>query len=229
MAVNNGTTWMHWFKRTKKVLISFLSVCFTVTVVLGNGAYAQSEERDFEAPIIEHEEIVGGVPGDIESFVATVVDNEELKSVRLFYRYAGESEFAVLDMRPVASSAYYSATVDTSDANPDTSSIEYYIRAEDVSGNLVLKGFVFEPLIRSFTMPIAVAPATAELTTSPVSSTTDVTPGKKINWLYVALGVLVVGGIAAGASGGSDDGGGGSTGTGVCEPSCLVNLTIGAP
>ncbi|MFK7853525.1 MAG: hypothetical protein AB8B79_05405 [Granulosicoccus sp.] len=217
-------------RQIKKAFISVVSACFAITVVFSNGAFAQSTERDFEAPIIEHEQIDGGTSGDVETFVATVVDNDELQSVSLFYRYSGEADYVELVMQPVASSSYYSAKVDTAEAKEAAESIEYYIRAEDVSGNLVLKGFVFEPLVRSLIMPIAMAPEEQPITSAvdPAPAPAPVAkPARKINWLYVALGALVIGGVAAGASGGDSGGGGGTNAD--CEPSCRVNLTINTP
>lgn len=217
-------------RQLKKAFISVVSACFAITVVFSNGAFAQSGERDFEAPIIEHEQIDGGTSGDVETFVATVVDNEELQSVSLFYRYSGESEYVELVMQPVASSSYYSAKVDTSEASEAAEAIEYYIRAEDVSGNLVLKGFVFEPLVRSLIMPTVMAPEdqVSANAVEPAPAPAPVAkPARKINWLYVALGALVIGGVAAGASGGSDGDGGAPPSN--CDPSCSVNLTINTP
>lgn len=214
-------SWRRTVKQTATVLFSLWFACINTVVTVANAQVANS---DFEAPIIEHEEINTGVLGDIESFVATVVDNEELKSVSLFYRYTGQSDFTEISMKPLAASSYYTATVDTSKSDGDETAIEYYIRAEDTSGNLVLKGFAFEPLVRSLASPSPFSASTETTTTQPTNSA----PKKKINWLYVALGVLVLGGIAGAAGGGSDDDDDGPV-AGECNPNCQVTLTISPP
>ncbi len=208
----------------KPVLTTLFCIWFALTSTLTSIVHAQSAGSDFEAPIIEHEEISSGVLGDVESFVATVVDNEELDSVSLFYRYAGDADFIEISMQPLAESSYYTATVDTSLRDGSDTAIEYYIRAEDASGNLVLKGFAFEPLVRSL---IDDSPATSPtVVTEQPAPPTEPAPRKKVNWLYVGLGILLVGGIAAGAGGG---GGGSDPVDPTCSPNCSVTLTLATP
>ncbi|MFK7993364.1 MAG: hypothetical protein AB8B87_04445 [Granulosicoccus sp.] len=213
----------------KKAFTSFFCAWFALTSSLGTIAHAQSSESDFEAPIIEHEEIKSGNLGDVEVFAATVVDNEDLKSVSLFYRYSGENEFTEIVMQPLVQSAYYSAKVDTTPrVGEDDTAIEYYIRAEDASGNVVLKGLSFDPLVRTLRNPEPATPATdASIAQTP--SIEEPSPRKKINWLYVGVGILLVGGIAAAAGGGGDDGGGnGENPDPDCNP-CTVTLTLATP
>ncbi|NND89483.1 MAG: hypothetical protein HKN42_01365 [Granulosicoccus sp.] len=209
--------------RCKRLFTTLFTAWFASSSVFGNLALAQSGTTDFQAPIIEHEPLETGVLGNIEPFEATVVDNVDLQSVTLFYRYNGETAFTELEMKPLASSSSFIASVDTSLANPGSTALEYYIRAEDFSGNVVLKGFSFQPLIRT----LASADAATSLPAEPVAETaaTDSPSRKGINWLYVALGVLVIGGIAAGA-GGSD---GDAPPPQGCQPDCQVTLTIGVP
>lgn len=200
----------------KRQIAALLSVCVLITHLFSGIAQAQVDGPDFESPIIEHEPGSGGLIGSVEIFSATVVDNDELASVRLFYRFIGDAEYTRVNMRQIANSANYSARVFTSSAEPETTGIEYYIRAEDAAGNLVLKGFAFQPLVRLFdSTPVdELALPTAQ------SPQDDAEAGKKINWLYVAIGVLVVGGIAAAASGG-----GSGSATPECETECTVVVT----
>lgn len=207
-----------------RVLTCVFCFWFVSTSTLGTIANAQSTARDFEAPIIEHEENVSGIFGDVESFVATVGDNEGLKSVNLFYRYAGESEFTEITMEPLVQSSYYSASVNTGTRSGNETAIEYYIRAEDTAENVVFKGLPFNPLIRSLvdinnTVNSAAADPVEQK--SPTKSTSD----RKVNWVYVALGALIVGGIAA-AAGGGDDGKGNTVANDVTDPGCTVNCNV---
>ena len=202
---------------------STLALC--VWFALANTVFpvvrAQSGGDDFQAPVIEHEPEPGGLVGEIESFVANVVDNDRLDSVTLFHRYAGEAEFEEESMRSTSTSSFYSARIDTT--GTESLVIEYYIRAEDASGNIALSGFAFEPLQRTL-LPVQGAES---------AGAPDVTiePARKVNWLYVGLGVLVLGGVAASLSGGGGDDNGGSAsqpGAG-CNPDCEVTLTVLVP
>lgn len=191
----------------------------SVTAAIAPSAVLAQQARfpDFESPIIEHEERSGGPVGGVEVFGATVVDNEELARVSLHYRFSGETEYAELVMREIASSSFYTARVDTTNVPSDSLGIEYYLRAEDVSGNLVLKGFAFQPLTRPFqARPPAVAPV------APKPAAPEVSRGG-INWLYVGLGVLVVGGIAAATRSGQEDS------NEDCVGGCDVVLTFPRP
>jgi hypothetical protein len=200
----------------KRQIAALLSVCILFTQ-LGSGiAHAQVDGPDFESPIIEHEPTSGGLIGGVEIFSATVVDNDELASVRLFYRFIGDTEYTRVNMQQIATSANYSARVFTTSAEQETTGIEYYIRAEDAAGNLVLKGFAFQPLVRLFDS----TPVDELALPSAQSSQEGAEAGKKINWLYVAIGVLVVGGIAAASSDG-----GSSSAPPECETECTVVVT----
>lgn len=206
----------------------WLALWFTITsissAITPTFAFAQQTPSvDFESPIIEHVAQDGGPVGGVEVFGATVVDNDAIDRVVVFYRFSGETEFAEVTMREVAQSSFYSAKVDTANVPLDTEAIEYYIQAEDASGNIVLKGFAFQPLTRAFEAVSPVVPevevvsAEPEFTDPPVSSS--------VNWWYVGLGVLVLGGIAASAGGG-----GSSSSTGDdCDGGCTVTLTFDRP
>lgn len=208
----------------KKAFTSIFCVWFACVSTLGTIASAQTSPSDFEAPIIEHEENVSGDLGDVEVFAATVVDNEQLDSVSLLYRYSGDTDYIEIIMQPLVQSSYYSAKIDTSARTGQDTAIEYYIRAEDKAGNVVLKGLSFDPLVRTLVNPTVNVPnvTTSVESTSPV----EVSPRRNINWLYVGLGVLLVGGLAAAAGGGGGDDDGGDP---PCDLNCNVTLTLARP
>lgn len=187
-----------------------------------NSGFDETTLPDFESPIIEHIEREGGPLGSLEVFGATVVDNDEIESVTLYYRFSGENEFAQLPMREIATSSFFSVSVPTSNVPSGTDSIEYYLQAEDSSGNLVLKGFAFQPLVRFF------EPAKTIVDTTPViEEVVEPHESKGVNWLYIGLGVLAVGAIAAAAGGGGGGSGGGSSEE--CVGGCDVTVTFPRP
>lgn len=167
---------------------------------------------DYEPPQLDHEVVDRGVAGESQVFLATVSDDQAIEQVTLFYRFRGDEQYASLPMTPLDQSDNYTATVNTTAR--DTRNIEYYIEARDASGNRVVQGFVFEPLARVMEpAPLAIGEADESAEAPPEGMSLT----RKI--VYVALGVLVVGGIAAAidnSSGSNDDNdsGDGSSGDG---------------
>lgn len=192
-----------------------------------SGAYGRSvansqEEVDLEPPLIEHD-VIDEAEADIrQTFVATVVDDQDLDSVIFYYRYAGETSFSRYVMMQVSFSSTYIAQIPT---NPDNDrAIEYYIQARDTSGNRTVRGYTFSPLVRNIVMP---APEEAVVQTASAESS-DVSAEKSAGLpkvVYIVGGVLLLGLIASAAGssgGGSDSGGCGSEG-------CRLSLTIDQP
>jgi len=201
-----------------------LSLCIALTSTLGAISHAQSDGADFEAPIIERDDKVPSVQDDAEVFMATVVDNIAIQSVTLYYRFSAEEEFKELPMRPLAGTSSFSATVEPAFGGGGAVEIEYYISAEDSNGNLALDGDAEVPHVRMH------SDDTSNVIENDIvldqDSREEIKLGKKVNWLYVGLGVLLVGGVAAAASGG---GGGSSGGGGKCTDECTVTVTFPVP
>ncbi len=201
---------MFWF--------AFVQTMIAVPVVYSQNT--DSKVIDVEPPLIEHE-LVSPVDADIrQAFVATVVDDDELHNVRLFYRFKGEPTYSSLKMYRVSYSASYTAQVPT---DPDTGgTIEYYIQAIDVSGNRTVRGYAFNPLVRQVVPPTAASTELGEIPGEDSgSSATGLSVGKKT--LFVALGVLVAGLLASAAGGGS------SVNEDCPNDRCDINITIGNP
>jgi hypothetical protein len=147
--------------------------------------------------------------GERPTIRATVTDNVGVKSVTIFYRDKGETEFQRKEMARESGTDEYSVTL------PEIMApgVEYYIQATDQAGNSLLHGHTFAPLtlnvVPGETGQEAVAAASQEEATAE--------PKKGVSkWVWIGLGVLAVGAIAS--SGGGGDGGG-DTGT----------ITISAP
>lgn len=157
---------------------------------------AQSGGLDVSPPEIEHESLVTGKAGEMQTFSVNVSDDRDVRQVVLFYRSEAKSEYANVLMREVADLGKYSASVTT---KSDQKVIEYYIEASDTGGNRVLKGFPFYPLVRQLE-------ATQSLVTSQPIRTEQPRAEVKSNSskvLYIVLGIVAVGALVAASDKGS--------------------------
>jgi hypothetical protein len=163
---------------------------------------------DLEPPLIDHEALISGQAGEVQTFSALVRDERGVESVQFFFRMGTSGDFASIPMRLIPGTSNFVVTIETSAQHE---LIEYYIEARDTGGNRVLKGFPSRPLVRDLSAPAGVTPA------SPVVDAPPAESGRP-NWLYVLLGVAAVGLLLSQG----DSGGGG-------EPSVpTVPLTITA-
>ena len=198
-----------------------------------NAAAQTRDGIDLEPPLIEHEVLAEAEPAPVQSFVAQVVDDRELASVRLFWRLAGQTRFEPMPMVRVAGSSTWTARVPTPDG--EARAIEYWIEARDVGGNRTVRGFAFSPLVRR----IGTAPGRAADRGGPgrpresrggaPTPGVDGAPseggtGRGALWVVLgALGVALVVGLAASS-------GGGSGGGGECDAEgCEVTLVFDPP
>lgn len=205
---------------SKRVFRTFLALLFAVSSVNPGPVVAQSDQFDIEGPTIEHEVLESGDLGKAQEFSATVMDNEQVESVLFLYRFNAEDEFAELEMKHVADSTVYTASIETDGIK--STQIVYYIQAEDSAGNIVLEGYGFNPLRRVLKTDGFITSAdTRAAATEPAESPAQ-PPKQKSNMLYYVLGALAVAGIAAAAGGG---GGGGSS----ASECCIVDLTLRPP
>lgn len=204
-----------------------------ITAIAATGEqYAQYDPRpdysppeisvDVEPPLIEHE-LVKQAEADIrQTFVASVVDDEELAQVDLFYRFGGETSFSRYQMMRVSYSSTYIAQIPT---NPnELAPMEYYIQASDASGNRTVRGYTFSPLVRQIIAPANHVEATAQDESDPGTKAPNSTASKLPKAVYIVGGVLLLGLIAsAGGSSGSSPSGGEECGTAGCRLTITVN------
>ena len=194
-----------------------------------NSEYSRGTENvDVEPPLIEHDVIAQSEAYIRQTFVATVVDDEELERVQLFYRFAGETSYSRYTMTRLSFSSTYVAQIPT---DPDsTTAIEYYLQARDTSGNRTVRGYTFSPLLREIVAPEPVGPAPGALEagadTAPVVDA-DASSGIP-KFVYIIGGVLLIGLIAGAAGGSGGGGGGGGTGdVGECTTAgCRLTVTV---
>ena len=162
-----------------------------------------------------------GVLGEPQSIDVDVGADVRISSIALFHRFAGEDDFETMPMRALDEPGLYSATVPT--AGTDASALEFYVLAEDASGDTLFKGSAFAPIVRELR---PTAPATPPAPPVPVAGEfADVPePGPDARrYLYYALGALAVGAAIAAASSGGDGGSDGGCADGRCD------LTIALP
>jgi len=164
------------------------------------GNRVPGSDVDVNPPLIEHE-VDWRADADIrQTFVATVVDDSELDTVMFFYRFAGESNFTRSLMSPLSFSSTYTAQIPT-DPN-QTTAIEYYIEARDVSGNRTVRGYAFNPLVREIE---AVETETAEVTPVAEEEAVESSTRRFPNFVYIVGGVVLLGLLAGLSSSGDSD------------------------
>lgn len=208
----------------------FLLLLFVMAELLvgASRVHAQSspDAFDSEPPLIEHEVVSDGELGDSQSFMATVVDDEELQSVTLFHRRAGETVYASMTMNRLSASATWVARIAT--RSNDVRDIEYYIEARDESGNRTLRGFIFNPLVRRInpSNPPAdngpLAKTTTSVDTRVGTSLPTRTRSKTVYYVLGVVGVAVIAGLALGQ--GDDDGD-----RGCADDGCELVFTVEQP
>lgn len=208
----------------KRVLSSCFAVWFAVTQALFGVAPAFAQQTgsvmDLDPPLIEHEIIPEVESSTRQTFVAAVVDDDELESVRMFYRFSGEPTYSSILMNRVSFSSSYIAQINT-DPNTATT-IEYYIQARDKSGNRTVRGYAFNPLMRSITVDDdGLAGDSSNTGLKDASATKEARPRKT---LYIVIGVLAVGLLVSLANGG------GSKSSNDCADSgCILDINIDMP
>ncbi len=205
----------------KLLKVGFACWFAVAQVMLGmSAAYAQGGVIDVEPPLIEHEIVSAVEAGIRQSFFATVVDDNELDSVSLFYRFAKDPTYSNVLMKRVSYSSTYIAHVPT-DATSDRN-IEYYIQARDKAGNRTVRGYAFNPLVREITVKEAAA-------TPPLVVPVKEEPKRNIvrTAAYVTVGIVVLGLVANSLA--SSSGGGGSTTPACADGACPVTIIVGQP
>ncbi|NOZ51540.1 MAG: hypothetical protein GXP08_00125 [Gammaproteobacteria bacterium] len=173
---------------------------------------------DLIAPEVSHTPDTTPVAAGSNKIIkATVKDNMSIKSVILFYRAKGDQHYKRLNMSRMdnATDQYLVEIVDL--ARPG---IEYYIQATDLAGNTLLHGYAFSPLTINVSPNTNVTEKENELT-----KMTAIESNEKSNkWLWIGLGVLAAGALAANSSGG-----GGSNGGTTGKPEDSASVIISAP
>jgi len=199
----------------KKILRGLVVILMSQSLIFSPLVYADQlalPSGDLIAPQISHEPLNEKIKaGTSQQIKATITDNVGVKTVTLFFRTVGAKDYKRIQMNQVEGSDEYVATLGFEDTVEP--GIEYYIQAVDLAGNALLHGYSFSPLTVGI-VPSEGAPATSVTQAPTESAVSDQSPKdeplgdkKKTNkWLWIGLGVLAVGVIAA-VAGGGDSGG----------------------
>ena len=178
------------------------------------------EDGDITAPLIQHDppEMAASTGQPLE-IMAVITDETAVKEVNLFYRAQGNTEYFSVNMALQGDDIYQAVIPQDDVVEPG---LEYYIQASDTAGNVVLRGFSFEPLIITVTpfIPeledefIAEAPIEEEPLFKTEGPKTK--PWYKKWWVWTIAGGVVIVAAAAGSGGGGGAGG---------EPTGIATVT----
>ncbi|MGI9296183.1 MAG: hypothetical protein ACR2PS_19540 [Pseudomonadales bacterium] len=206
--------------KSNKTLSATMALCLAVVQCLmffPASAMAQDQGYDYEPPLIEPEVVDLAEANYRQTFIASVVDDVELASVTLFYRFVGEVTYQRISMGQVSRSSSYIAHIPT---DPKLGlDVEFYIEASDTSGNRTLHGYAFSPKLR-----VVIDPDSGVVAGAVVEDTEPSGMGKNRTAWYVVGGVILLG-LLAGLTDG-DSGGGGSD---CVDGTCDVTITLDQP
>lgn len=151
---------------------------FSILIIgcIVSGIVASQTALDLTPPAISHTTPDSFTPGKALQIDVEIVDDSGIEEAKLYYR---ATQVGSYNSVPLVTSFgnVYSTQLSTEKGQK---TIQYYIEALDKGGNRVLEG--------NPTQPITITGAAG-----------------RSNILYIALGALAIGAIAAAAGGGSDD------------------------
>jgi len=142
-------------------------------------------------------------PGEPANIHAVVTDNIGVEKVTLFYRNIGATDFKRKNMIRELTTDIYQVSL------PEVMApgIEYYIQANDEEGNTIFHGHTFSPLTITVLSDIDTQETLDSMETPELITNKNTEKGLS-KWIWIGLGVLAVGAIAAsgrGSDGGSAD------------------------
>jgi hypothetical protein len=205
---------------------SLITVCLLASLIY-QPLYAQELTRpafDVIAPTLMHTPVSEQIPlGNPIEITISATDNTGIKDVILFYRVIGEDNFEQLPMIRTGRHDNYAAIVPVERIR--VPGIEYYVQAEDLAGNKVLRGFDFSPL-KVFVVSHGLKQAVVA-TPIPSENTQEATGNKKsstVKWVLIGLGAAAVAGLGLALGGGGSNGGG--SGGGADTGTVNIDATI---
>jgi len=201
------------FVRQCVVLFACSSMAFASML---NAAQLSLPSGDLVAPKITQEKYIDTVQkNQNHKITVTVKDNVGVKQVIVFYRVIGTEVYTSQTMQNIKGSDNYVATIKSTKIKPP--GIEYYVQAMDHAGNTLLHGYSFSPLsVKTVAGGTTIVASSAK----PVKTDDDDEGFFSNKWVWIGLGVIVLGAAAAG--GGSSGGGGG-------EPTATLTINTAEP
>ena len=187
--------------RILRILVIIIAGQSLISAPLAHAAKPLLPTGDLVSPKIDHKVIAGSIEaGTAYQLKAKVTDNVGVETVLLFYRVVGTESYKRVQMIAVEGTDDYTVTLGYEEAVEP--GIEYYFQAIDYDGNSLLYGYSFSPLLLHIAKnPSKSTTDLAQDEVPPVQTPTK-TEEKKINkWVWVGLGVLAAGVLAALAGG----------------------------
>ncbi len=178
-----------------KPIARFVALSFFLQSIIPTGLAAplKLQAPDIEPPEIEFDVGSTDISDGVKVFSARVTDNIGVATVTLYYKEANDVVFKSKTMEKFAEDFYSTElNVDSTISNK----LEFYIRADDVSGNSIFEGQQFSPFVYT-----VVPAAVAESPTSTAAAAEDDEEGMStLTLILIGLGVAALAG-----GGGSDD------------------------
>ncbi len=199
---------------TIKILFARVFGLFFFLQVISPAAFAAElklQAPDLEPPEINFEFGRDTISDGLNTIEAEITDNIGVNKVTLYYKGKSDVSYTAKTMLLTGPDTY---SIDIIVDSVISSSLEFYIRADDVSGNSVFEGQKFSPFAYS------IVPSTV---TDNVVTTVTEPPEDEEEGMSTFTMILIGLGLAALAGGGGSSGGdsGPSTGT--------INITSDVP
>ncbi len=195
-----------------KIFLSRLLALIFFLQITTPAAYAEAlslQAPDIEPPVISFDVGKSEISEGVKTFSVEVIDNKGVANVTLYYKNANDIGYIPKPMLKTGTNTY---STELSVDPVISKKIEFYIRAEDVSGNSVFEGQKFSPYAYEV-VPKDVS--TASVTAAPEPEKEGMST---ITMILIGVGVLALAG-----GGGGGGGGGGDTPTGT------VTITTSIP
>jgi hypothetical protein len=179
-----------------KIYLSRLLALIFFLQITTPAAYAETlslQAPDIEPPVINFDVGKSEISEGIKTFSVEVVDNKGVASVTLYYKNANDIGYIPKPMLKTGTNTY---TTEVAVDPVISKKLEFYIRAEDVSGNSVFEGQKFSPYAYE------VVPKD-EKTASVIAAPEPEDEGMStITMILIGVGVLALAGGGGGGGGG---------------------------
>lgn len=157
---------------------------------------------DTTPPSILHDPPDAPIALDHPFLVTAVVDDDAgVAGVRLHFRVIGAEEYQSVEMTRTTGGRY-TATIPAH--RRSVRAVEYFIAAEDVTGNVALRGGAYSPLLLA-SGPLGLDDEGPVERLTMTTADEPVKPWYKRWWVWTLAGAVVLGAVAAGGGGGGDD------------------------
>ncbi len=188
-----------------KILFTKLFSLFFFLQIISPVAYAEKlnlQAPDIEPPTIKFDAGDSAISDGVNTFSAVVTDNIGVANVTFYYKNSNDVGFSPKVMRLTDINTY---SVDITVDSVISDRLEFYIRADDVSGNSVFEGQKFSPFAYDV-VPTAVKEEKIVTTvTEPPKAEEEKEGMSTLTMILLGLGVAALAGGGGGGGGGGDE------------------------